>query len=296
MSQSNHMNIHIAEHYGMCFGVRDAIAKSETLADEGPLTVLGELVHNPIVRERLAARGVQEGNLGEVGRATPQVMITAHGASDQAREAWRAAGFGVADGTCPLVRHAHHQLGVLVALGHSPVVIGKPGHVEVQGLIEDYPGAVVIQSEADLDKLPDARRYGVISQTTQPLEHVEALIEAMRQRFPDREFTFRDTVCQPTKNRQSALKRLIEVCDTVVVVGGQNSNNTVALVRAARAAGREAIHITRATELTAVALQHAQEVGVTAGTSTLKETVAEVVARLEDFGGKVVGKEMEVAR
>ena len=68
--QSNVMNIHIAEHYGMCFGVRDAIAKAENLAAEGPLTILGELVHNPVVRERLAARGVLEAPLNRVGAAS----------------------------------------------------------------------------------------------------------------------------------------------------------------------------------------------------------------------------------
>lgn len=290
------MNIHIAEHYGMCFGVRDAIAKAEALAQAGPLTILGELVHNPIVRERLAVQGAREARLAPVGEAaSAQVMITAHGASDRARDAWRSAGFGVADGTCPLVRHAHDQLGVLVATGCAPVVIGKPGHVEVQGLTEDYPGATVIESEADLEKLPDALRLGVVSQTTQPTAHVHALVDAMRRRFPDREIMFRDTVCQPTKNRQNALKRLIEKCDTVVVVGGHNSNNTQALARAVEAAGRAAIHVTRPEELRPEMFRDAHEVGVTAGTSTLRETVDGIVARLEEFGGRVTTAETEVA-
>jgi 4-hydroxy-3-methylbut-2-en-1-yl diphosphate reductase len=291
------MNIHIAEHYGMCFGVRDAIAKAQTLAAAGPLTILGELVHNPVVRERLAARGINEGSLDQVGKASSsQVMITAHGASDGAREAWRAAGFGVADGTCPLVRHAHHQLEVLVAMGCAPVVIGKPGHVEVQGLIGDYPGTVVIATEVDLQQLPDAQRYGVISQTTQPIEDVEAIVDAMRQKFPGREVIFRDTVCQPTKNRQAALKGLIEICDTIVVVGGRNSNNTLALVAAVRAEGRVALHATRPDELRHDMFREAENVGVTAGTSTLRETVSGVIARLEEFGGTLAQREVEVTK
>ena len=278
------MKIHIAEHYGLCFGVRDAIAQAERLADAAPLTILGELVHNPIVRERLATRDVQEGSLGAVGDApTQQVMITAHGASDMARGAWREAGFGVADGTCPLVRHAHGQLRVLVALGCQPVVIGKAGHVEVLGLTGDFPEAVVIESEADFSKLPIAARYGVISQTTQPIERVESLVAALRAHFPQSEVLFRDTVCQPTKNRQTALKKLLAECDTLVVVGGRNSNNTLALVAAAQAAGRRAIHVLCAEELRAEWFSTAENVGVTAGTSTLKETVAAVVARLEVF-------------
>ncbi len=282
------MKIHIAEHYGLCFGVRDAIAQAERLADNAPLTILGELVHNPIVRERLLARGVQERPLAEVGAApSAQVMITAHGASDAAREAWRGAGFGVADGTCPLVRHAHGQLATLVALGCQPVVIGKAGHVEVLGLTGDFPQTVVIEREVDVSKIPVAPRYGVISQTTQPIEHVEAVVAALRAHFPQSEVIFRDTVCQPTKNRQSALKSLLARCDTLVVVGGRNSNNTLALVAAAQAAGRIAHHVMRAEELRAEWFLLSENVGVTAGTSTLKETVSAVVARLEEIEREV---------
>ncbi len=283
------MKIQLAEHYGLCFGVRDAIAQAEKLAATGPLTILGELVHNPVVRERLDSLGVREGRLDSPGDApTPQVMITAHGASDAARSAWRSAGFGVADGTCPLVKHAHHQLRLLVQLGAHPVVIGKPGHVEVNGLVGDFPEAVLIESERDFSKLPVAARYGVVSQTTQPIEHVEALIAAMRARFPEREIIFRDTVCQPTKNRQNALRKLLAECDTLVVVGGHNSNNTLQLVAAAEAVGRRAIHITRADELRDEWFEKSEHIGVTAGTSTLKETVAAVVERLNAIGQKFV--------
>jgi 4-hydroxy-3-methylbut-2-enyl diphosphate reductase len=113
------MKVILADHYGLCFGVRDAIKQAEELATRGPLTILGELVHNPIVRERLMRKGVKEGSLSSLdSAATPQVMITAHGASDRVRQEWRLAGFGVADGTCPLVLHAHDKLRLLVNGGY----------------------------------------------------------------------------------------------------------------------------------------------------------------------------------
>ena len=278
------MIVKLAEHYGLCFGVRDAIAQAEQLAAAGPLTILGELVHNPVVRERLAARGVHEGSLASTGDApTPQVMITAHGASDRDRASWRTAGFGVADGTCPLVRHAHDQLKTLVQLGCFPVVIGKRGHVEVLGLTGDFPEIHVLESEADFASLPVRERYGVISQTTQPLEKVHTLIAAIRRARPGSEVHFRDTVCQPTKNRQNALRQLIAECDTLVVVGGRNSNNTLQLVAAASLAGLTVHHIERAEELDADWFHETQIVGLTAGTSTLKETVAATQTRLEQI-------------
>lgn len=281
------MIIHLAEHYGLCFGVRDAISQAERLAQQGPLTILGELVHNPVVRARLAEAGVKEGSL-DGASSTPQVMITAHGASDAARDVWRSKGHGVADGTCPLVRHAHEQLRLLVQLGYSPVIVGKRGHVEVAGLSGDFPDAVVIEIEDDIRHLPTTGRFGVISQTTQPIDHVTALVEAIRTARPDTEIRFVDTVCQPTKSRQLALQKLLTTCDTLVVVGGRNSNNTRQLVTAAEAAGRKAFHIERAAELDPAWFESSHIVGLTAGTSTLKETVAEVHARLLGFAEKAV--------
>ena len=281
------MKIQLAEHYGLCFGVRDAIAQAERLAAQGPLTILGELVHNPVVRERLAQRGVQEGALDAGTAPTPQVMITAHGASDLKRAEWRDAGFGVADGTCPLVRHAHVQLGLLVSLGCFPVVIGKRGHVEVEGLIGDFPEAHVLENAEDIPLLPPHASYGLISQTTQPVEKVHALVEAIRRARPQSEVRFTDTVCQPTKNRQNALRKLIAECDTMVVVGGRNSNNTAQLVAAARAAGLTVFHIERAEELDPAWFRTAESVGITAGTSTLKETVAAVHARLQQIANSL---------
>jgi 4-hydroxy-3-methylbut-2-enyl diphosphate reductase len=278
------MKIIVADHFGLCFGVRDAIAEAEQLAADGPLTILGELVHNPVVRDRLAARGVHEGTLADFSSAEgPRVLITAHGASDAARARWSGAGYAVADATCPLVHHAHDQLRALVGDGCFPVVIGKRGHVEVNGLTGDFSECAVIESEADLAALPERPRFGVIAQTTQPIDRVLALVEALRRARPQSEVSFRDTVCQPTKNRQAALKKLLEQAETLVVVGGKNSNNTRELAARGRAAGLRVFHVERAEELQAEWFHGQQTVGVTAGTSTLKETVSAVVARLESF-------------
>ena len=276
------MKIILAQHFGICFGVRDAIAQAEKLAAAGPLTILGELVHNPVVRERLRALGVEESPLQPDKTATAaQVMFTAHGVSDQRREIWRRSGHLVADGTCPLVRHAHTQLRALVAAGYFPVVIGKTGHVEVHGLTEDFPGSVVIENAADIASLPACDRYGIISQTTQPIERVRELVGLIERAFPDAEVRFIDTICKPTKDRQRALQDLLAEADLIVVVGGRASNNTRQLVETCRTRGKRAIHVERATELVASDFADVLTIGVTAGTSTLRETVDAVIARLE---------------
>jgi 4-hydroxy-3-methylbut-2-enyl diphosphate reductase len=267
----------------MCFGVRDAIAQAEKLAARGPLTILGELVHNPLVRERLRAQGARESSLDASVDTASSALITAHGASDRAREQWRAAGLQLADGTCPLVRHAHAQLRGLVRAGYFPVVIGQTGHVEVRGLTEDFPGAVVIGATADIARLPDAPRYGAISQTTQPIARVRGLVAEIQRARPQSEVRFADTVCKPTKDRQNALQSLLAAAEVIVIVGGRASNNTRQLVATCQAAGRRAVHIERPEELSAAEFEGVEIVGLTAGTSTLPETVQAAHARLLEF-------------
>jgi 4-hydroxy-3-methylbut-2-enyl diphosphate reductase len=275
------MKVILAQHYGVCFGVRDAIKQAEDLARLGELTILGELVHNPIAKERLTALGAVESSLEARSATTKKVMVTAHGASDQAVAIWRDRGHEVIDGTCPLVHQAHQALFDLARAGFHPTVIGKRGHVEVRGLIGDLPEASVIESEDDIHSLPIMPRYGVVSQTTQPIDHVKTLVAALQRERPEAVVEFRDTVCQPTKNRQTALRALLDEVEAVVVVGGKNSNNTLQLLKACQAAGKRAFHIERVEELRANWFDGLDSIGLTAGTSTLKQTVASVREWLE---------------
>ena len=279
------MNVRLASHYGMCFGVRDAIEATESASQKGEsITILGQLVHNPVVDDKLRKLGVKRGNLS--GQDTPSegsVVITAHGASDKQRDKWRQTGLNVLDTTCPLVRKAHDSLGALVNAGYHPVVIGKAGHVEVEGLVGDFPDAFIIGSNKDIKYLPPLDKIGIVSQTTQPVDHVNQLVEAIRVARPDSDVKFIDTVCAPTKNRQTALRELCAECEMVVVVGGANSNNTGELVRTAKRLGANAVQVERAADLDPDWFIGIKEVGVTAGTSTLDQTVREVAARLREI-------------
>ena len=280
------MTIHLAEHYGICFGVRDALALAEKIAYDEPLTILGQLVHNPIARKRLEDLGVKQGALDDPpGAVTHRVMITAHGSSDAARARWRESGHVVEDATCPLVRHAHGQLRRLVEEGCFPVIIGKHGHVEVEGLAGDFPGAAILETEADLAAIPEHPLYGVVSQTTQPIERARRLVVALRDSRPNSRVRFRDTVCRPTKERQEALRKLMGEVEVVIVVGGRNSNNTRELVETVRAVGLPAYHIERAEELRWEWFEGIEHAGITGGTSTLPETVAQVRRCLMEMAG-----------
>ena len=282
------MSVRLASHYGMCFGVRDALRKTHEAAAGGKVTVLGQLVHNPLVDAELERLGVESAELAQqAGSVDGEVVITAHGVSDRELERWQGAGHTVHDTTCPLVRKAHSALASLVAAGYLPVVIGRPGHVEVEGLIGDFPGAVVIESFRDMLKLPSMGRIGVVAQTTQPIERVREMVAQLRRCRPECEVKFVDTVCAPTKDRQYALQELCADCEVVVVVGGSNSNNTKELACTAERLGARAIRVERASDLQRRWFRGVKSVGVTAGTSTLDETVRQVFERLQRFSSGI---------
>jgi 4-hydroxy-3-methylbut-2-enyl diphosphate reductase len=280
------MRVRMAEHLGMCFGVRDAIDLALDLANQGPLTILGDLVHNPDVVARLDAAGATRAAAPEDVR-TPAVLLTAHGVADRVRLRLRGQGLEVHDATCPLVTRAHKALARLAAEGRHPVVIGQAEHVEVRGLIGDLDDFTVVLNEADLDRLAarlarePGLRLGVVSQTTQPLERVLELVAAMRARFPGTDVQFIDTVCQPTKDRQEAARDLAAESDAVVVVGGPDSNNSRKLAELARRLGKPAYLVARASELRPEWFAGCAVVGVTAGTSTPDAVIEEVRAWLE---------------
>jgi 4-hydroxy-3-methylbut-2-enyl diphosphate reductase len=157
--------------------------------------------------------------------------------------------------------------------------------VEVRGLVGDFPDARVVLSEEDVEALPHADRFGVIAQTTQPIDRVHRLLGSIRRRHPGAEVVFKDTVCHPTKARQEALDRLCEGSDFVLIVGGSNSNNSAQLVEKARRKGCRAERVTRAEEIREEWFRGMGVVGVSAGTSTLDESVEEVLSHLEELGG-----------
>src|SRR5687767_2402996 len=197
------MNVIRAAHLGMCFGVRDAIALAVEQADSGPLTILGDLVHNPNVLDTLRSRGIATAReVADVQTAT--VMVTAHGASERTRAKGRALGLEVVEATCPLVEVAHRAVFALVRDGYHPVIIGQRAHPEVRGITEDLDRFDVVLSDEDVSVLAPHPRIGVAAQTTQSIERVRHLVAMIRQRFPQSDVRFVDTVCKPTKQRQSA--------------------------------------------------------------------------------------------
>src|SRR5687768_1791102 len=273
------MKIIRATHLGMCFGVRDAIALALASAESGPLTILGDLVHNPTVLNSLTASGIAVAkNVAQV--TTETVMVTAHGASARALASIRALGLNVVEATCPLVHVAHRAVAALARSGYHVVIIGQRDHVEVRGLTGDLDDFDVVLDEEGVMALEEHPRIGIAAQTTQSIEKVRHLAASIRRRFPRSDVRFVDTVCKPTKERQSAAVEMARQADVVIVVGGRSSNNTRELVKTCARYCARVHHVQTDADVRPEWFDGVEVVGLTAGTSTPDDVIDRVEARI----------------
>src|SRR5688500_15381706 len=277
------MKVIRAESLGMCFGVRDAIALARDEAEAGPLTVLGDLVHNTTVLADLEARGIVIAREAAHVK-TPTVMVTAHGASQRTLGTVRNLGLRVVEATCPLVQVAHRAVAALVRDGYHVVIIGQRDHVEVRGLTGDLDDFDVVLDDDGVLALKEHPRIGIAAQTTQSIEKVRDLVASIRRRFPRSHVRFLDTVCKPTKERQEAAVELARASNVVIVIGGETSNNTRELVKTCGRYCSHVYHVQTEADLSPAWFQEADTVGITAGTSTPDDVIDRGEGRIRRLG------------
>lgn len=284
------MKITLASAMGTCFGVQDAIDMALDPEFRDRLTVVGQLVHNPQTVERLLANGVRIVDRDQLDAiATQAVMITAHGASDGLKAELTRRGHTVYDATCPLVIRLHKLARMLERKGYFPVVVGQPDHVEVQGVVGNLTRCAVIAKPAEVAALrahPHFQaRIGVVSQTTNRLEQVLEIVEALRALEGVQEVRFVDTICQPVKDRQAAIVAMLgQDLDLGIVVGGGNSANTRKLADLLRDHGIPVHHIEGPEALRPEWFAGRRHVGITAGTSTPHDVIDAVRAAVARMG------------
>lgn len=272
---------------GTCFGVQDAIDLALEPRFRGRLTVVGQLVHNPQTMQRLRDNGVRIVERDQLDQiTTPAVMVTAHGASESTKQALAARGFEVFDATCPLVIRLHKLARFLERQGYFPVIIGRADHVEVRGVVGNLQAAAVVGGPEDVPAVRGHARIGVVSQTTNRLEEVLRLVEAIRALEGVSDIRFIDTICQPVKERQRAIHDLLaQDIDRGVVIGGRNSANTLKLWELMKDRGVQAQHVESAAELEAPWFAGCTHVGITAGTSTPQDVIEDVHRRVRAILG-----------
>ena len=285
------MKVSLASAMGTCFGVQDAINLAMSPEFNNELTIVGQLVHNPQVSDSLKKNGVSlVPGIEDLDKIkTKKVMITAHGAAEKTKQRLQDAGFIVYDASCPLVMRVHQTIKSLVSKGYFPVVIGQKDHVEVKGIVGDLDDYLVINSEEDFLKIKESgnRKLGIVTQTTQQRDKVEALLEKVRALEYVDEVSFVNTICQPTHDRQVAVHDLADQVDLMIVIGGFNSSNTKKLVHVCTEKGIEAHHIESFDQLHKNWFANKQHVGITAGTSTPENVINEVHVKILEIAEEV---------
>jgi 4-hydroxy-3-methylbut-2-en-1-yl diphosphate reductase len=288
------MKVSLASAMGTCFGVQDAINLAMSPEFNNELTIVGQLVHNPQVSDSLKQNGVSlVPGIEDIDKIkTKKVMITAHGAAEKTKQRLHDAGFIVYDASCPLVMRVHQTIKSLVSKGYFPVVIGQKDHVEVKGIVGDLDDHLVINSEEDFSKIEKSgnRKLGIVTQTTQQRDKVEALVEKIRALDYVDEVSFVNTICQPTHDRQVAVHELADQVDLMIVIGGFNSSNTKKLVHVCGEKGIEAHHIESFDQLDKNWFVNKQHVGITAGTSTPENVINEVHTKILEIAEEVEGQ------
>ncbi len=301
------MKILLASPRGFCAGVDRAIDIVERAIElfGAPIYVRHEVVHNRHVVERLRALGarfVEE--LDEIP-AGATVIFSAHGVSSAVEDEARQRGLQVFDATCPLVTKVHMEVARYARDGRDVVLIGHAGHPEVEGTMGRFDrsfGGVVhlVENVADVQRMQVARpeKLAFVTQTTLSVDDTQNIVEALRVRFPGLQGPRVEDICYATQNRQDAVKRLLDHCDVLVVVGSVSSSNSNRLRELAERAGIPGYLVDGPENLQRQWFEGCNAVGVTAGASAPEVLVQSVVQQLRSWGGEspqqILGREENI--
>ncbi len=287
------MKIILANPRGFCAGVNMAIESLERALQlfGTPIYVYHEIVHNRPVVERFRRRGVVfVDDISEIpGGAT--VLYSAHGVAPAIRNASVERNLRAIDATCPLVTKVHLEAVRFAREGYTIILIGHEGHDEVLGTMGEAPYAIrLVQDTEDVDRLdlPADAKVAYLTQTTLSVDDAEIIIAALRRRFPQITGPSKDDICYATQNRQEAVKEMLPDADVVIVLGSQNSSNSLRLAEIVRSGGKSAHLVDNVYEIPEGTFRGDETVLITAGASAPEEMVEECVRHLRERYGAIV--------
>lgn len=289
------MQILLANPRGFCAGVDRAIDIVERAVElfGAPIYVRHEVVHNRYVVERLRSLGavfVEE--LDEVPDDAT-VIFSAHGVARAVQDEARRRDLKVFDATCPLVTKVHMEVARYAQESREVILIGHEGHPEVEGTMGQFDTQfggriLLVETPEDVETLDvkDPERLAFVTQTTLSVDDTQKVVEALRRRFPTLTTPRKEDICYATQNRQDAVKRLVERCDIILVVGSPSSSNSNRLREIAEKTGIPGYLIDGPEDMKQEWFEGKRAVGVTAGASAPEVLVERVVAKLREWGGE----------
>ena len=290
----------LARPRGYCAGVDRAVQTVERAIETygPPIYVRRQIVHNLHVVRRLEELGaifVQENDEVPEGEI---VVFSAHGVAPTVHESAARRELRTIDATCPLVTKVHLEARRFASDDYDIVLIGHAGHEEVVGTTGQAPEHIHLvdnTEEAAVVQVRDPERVAYLSQTTLSVDETISTVNALRERFPALTGPPSDDICYATQNRQSAVKSIAPQCQLVLVVGSQNSSNSVRLVEVALEAGAHASYLVdAAADINPDWLQGVETVGLTSGASVPDELVLGVLTYLAERGFGEVDEYTEV--
>ncbi len=276
------MKVILAHQAGFCFGVKRATQMAfETAGTDQKTYTLGPIIHSPQVVGRLEELGVSVlDSLDDLEKGT--IIIRSHGVTLKEINEAKQKGLDIVDATCPFVKKAQEHVKSLSEAGYGVVVVGDADHPEVQGIVS-YGGEkiFVVASGEGVKKLPKMRKIGVVAQTTQAFENLKNVVSECLLRCG--EIRVYNTICDATAVRQEEAKKLSSSVDCMLVVGGFNSANTRRLFEVCSEIQSQTYQIETADEIDPAWFKDAERVGVTAGASTPKWIIDEVMNKIEEL-------------
>lgn len=290
------MEARLANPRGFCAGVDRAIEIVERALEiyGAPVYVLHEIVHNRHVLDDLSSRGVvfvrelQEAPVGSV------MIYSAHGVSDAVVEEGKRRNLRVIDATCPLVTKVHDQAQRYAGQDREVILIGHPGHPEVEGTRGRIPGPVHVLStveEVEALEVRDPDHLAFVTQTTLSVDDTRDCIAALKVRFPKIQGPNLKDICYATQNRQNAVRELTDRVDLLLVVGSANSSNSNRLQELGERSGVPSYLIDRVDQIDPSWLEGKEQIGVTAGASAPEVLVQEILTHLRSLGVNTVHEE-----
>ena len=277
----------LAKSAGFCYGVRRAVELAEEKAAQGiPCVMLGPIIHNRDVIDRLAAQGLRVVDRPEQVPDGSAVIIRSHGESRAVHEhfAWRW--IEVFDATCPNVTHIHQIVEEAELRGRQPVIVGTPDHPEVLAIAGWCKAPVVVSGEKDLEEWLESGKnrnnlpLTFVSQTTSTQKIWENCVKKAKKLCTNAEFF--DTICGATSKRQEEARQLAAQCGLMVVVGDRQSSNTKRLGEICRESCPHVLLVERAEDIDLNRLPQADMVGITAGASTPAWIIKEVIDKMSE--------------
>ena len=282
------VQITVARSAGFCPGVKNAIDKVLELSAQRQKTIytLGPLIHNKQVIETLREKNILAvKSAAEIKEKGAILVIRAHGIPPEEEARIRALDLEVVDATCPLVKRVQENIRAHAAKGYATIIVGDKDHAEVLGLMGYTAGrGYVVSGPEEVAGLPRLDKANIVAQTTQEPEVFQAAAAAARA-VAD-ELTVSDTVCNPTKQRQTETVQFSKDADLVIVVGGKNSANTARLFQICERLARRAVHIEKEDELTPEIFKGAGSIFITAGASTPTWMTDKVLDRARELTGR----------